>query len=223
MQALVELTEAVNAQHGTQIVCHASGLVCVLRSSFVSMSVHWKQPIYNYVGGDGAQRARKFDEDIRTMSAAAAPVPFDRSKRFKVERLMRPEYARNEHQIDIDSNLTQEEVLDPRRWKDLASKFRVGDEIVVRKEDCTLHARLFVIGINPATGDVDLGVIHWKEFSQTALSSTWSDGRFSAMQSRPGKYKIIRNSDTRLMADDIDTLAAAIQRITTDFKNASVA
>ncbi len=51
---LEELAAQMNKEHGFQIVIGSQGYqACIMRAGYITLGIHWQQPIYNSVTNDG--------------------------------------------------------------------------------------------------------------------------------------------------------------------------
>lgn len=66
------------------------------------------------------------------------------------KRLLPKEYAIPTHCVDVESDVTPEQALDPNFWQHLVAKFRLGHEVIVRPRDFSYRLHAEVVAIDPA-------------------------------------------------------------------------
>jgi hypothetical protein len=109
-------------------------------------------------------------------------------------------YGHNEWSVDLPADTAYEDVFKPEFWAHNAKKVRPQDKIVVRREDGTLYAELFVRACGPLFVKAD-EIIKVEFGKQAATDSDKLKVKWIGRNS----YTVVRKTDNQVLRDGFQT------------------
>lgn len=95
----------------------------------------------------------------------AEVVKLPRDVRLARERYKLLEQESRQHVVTIEDGHAREDLLRPSYWAGIASQFKQYDEIVVRRDDDAIYAKLLVVDANRTAAR--MFVLEWHDLTKT--------------------------------------------------------
>ena len=123
------------------------------------------------------------------------------------------ENSRNIWRVFVANGTTPQDIVQPQFWAHLASRLQAGDRIEVEPEDSTWLAELRVIDSGPQYAKVQIrkpdadGV---SRFEALGSSDTGLPSGYSFSHNASSKWRVVRDSDQKVLKDGLATKADAV-------------